>query len=191
MDISEIWVIILDKLDFIVGLLIGLVGSIYSWHQRQLELKSKLYYPLYIACYDLLLIFDEIKTTSNDNEKLILMEEQKGRELYNAALKHLDDIMNSYGTITDLKSDAKNPNKDYLTMFFRVKRIVDLNQSSINTNWPKATIWFESGKKKTFNGADKEKLRKIDEFNDLYNKLLKLKELCENNDKTLRGSKKL
>lgn len=181
--VTEIGEIIFDKIDFIVGLIIGLVGSIYSWHQRKVELKSKLYYPLFIACYNLLIIFDEIKTFKNN--------EEQGVELYNAAAKHLDDIMNSYGTITNLKSETNNPEKDYLNMFFKVKRIVDLNQKSINNNWPEATIWFENGKQKTYTGDDSSRLRKIDDFNYLYNKLLKLKELCEMGDKILKRGQKL
>ncbi len=181
MDVSEIWGIIIDKLDFIVGLIIGFAGSIITWHQRQVELKSKLYYPLFIACYNLLLIFDEIKTIKDD--------EEQGSELYNAALKHLDDIMNSYGTITNLKSKSREPEKDYLNMFFKVKRIADLNQNAINTSWSKATIWFEFGKEKKYIEGKPDYNLKIDEFNGLYNNLLKLKELCEKKDKSLRGRK--
>ena len=181
MDISVIWGIIIDKLDFVGGLIIGLVGSIITWHQRQVELKSKLYYPLFIACYNLLFIFDEITTVKDDDEQ--------GSELYNSALKHLDDIMNSYGTITNLKSKSKEPEKDYLNMFFKVKRIVDLNQNSINTNWSRATIWFEYGKKKQYIEGKPDYNVKIDEFNGLYTKLSKLRELCEKKDKSLKGQK--
>jgi len=184
--VMEIWEIIFDIIDLIVliiGFILGSLGSIYSWHQRKVELKSKLYYPLFIACYNLLLIFDEIKTYKNN--------EEQGVELYNAAAKHLDDIMNSYGTITNLKSETNDPEKDYFNMFFKVKRIVDLNQKSINNNWPEATIWFENGKQKTFTGDDSIRLSKIDDFNCLYNKLLKLKELCERGDKILKRGQKL
>ncbi len=181
MDVSQIVDFLKDNIDFFGGLIIGLAGSIYTWHQRQVELKSKLYYPLFIACYNLLLIFNEIKTIKND--------EEQGRELYNASLKHLDDIMNSYGTITNLKSKPEDPDKDYLNIFFKVKRVIDLNQNAINSNWSKTTIWFENGKEKTYTGNDPDILNKIDEFNGLYRKLLKLKELCEKKDKTLWGQK--
>ena len=178
---SEILEIILYKFDFIIGLFIGLLGTLYSWHQRQLELKSRLYYPLFIACHNLLLIFDEIETIKND--------EKQGRELYFTAAKHFDDIMNSYGTITNLKSKSKDPEKNYLNIFFKVKRIIDLNQNSIQNNWSRAKIWFENGKKKTYSGDDPEIHKKIDEFNNFYNQLLKLKELCEDKDRTLRDYK--
>lgn len=174
---SEILEIILDKFDFIIGLFIGLLGTLYSWHQRQLELKSRLYYPLFIACHNLLVIFDEIETIKND--------EKQGRELYFTAAKHFDNIMNSYGTITNLKNKSKHTEKNYLNIFFKVKTIIDLNQNSIQNDWSKAKIWFEKGKNKTYSRDNPEINKKIDEFNDLYNKLLKLKELCEEKDRTL------
>lgn len=187
MGISEIGGIILDKIEFIYGLIAGLIYSIYAWHQRQVELKSKLYYPLFIACYNLLIIFDEIKTIKND----------EGKELYKGAAKHLDDIMNSYGTITNLKSNfflsllSKETGKDYVNMFFKVKRTVDLNSNSIDKNWSTVTIWFDNARVKTYTGDDPYTLRKIDEFSGLYFKLSVLKEFCEGKDKTLRGIKKI
>ncbi len=189
MDISEFRGIILGNLEFFAGLIAGLVGSLYSLYQRKIELKSKLYYPLFISCYNLLLIFQEIKTIKNDEKHSI--------ELYKVALKNLDDIMNSYGTITNLKSNdirfpwlkSKVPEKDYLTTFFKVKRFIDLNLNSIQDNWDKATILFEKGKE---NKQDDPELNsEISEFHDLYNGLLELKELCEEKDKTLKGVQKL
>lgn len=169
---------LLNNLDFIFGLLIGLIGTAYSWYQRKIELKAKLYYPLFIACYNLIFIFDEIESIK-DNE-------EQGRELYNSASKYLDDIMNSFGTAVNLKSNSKNSEKNYLNIFFKTKRIVDLSQDSINKNWSKSTIWFESARNKTYTGEDPIMLKKIQEFENLYNNLLTLKDFCEKKEKTLK-----
>ena len=169
---------LLDNLDFFLGLLIGAIGTVYSWHKRKIELKAKLYYPLFIACYNLIFIFDEIENIK-DNE-------EQGRELYNSASKHFDDIMNSFGTAVNLKSNSKNPKKNYLNIFFKTKRNVDLSQDSINKNWSKSTIWFESAKNKTYTGEDPIMLKKIQEFENLYNNLLTLKDFCEKKEKTLK-----
>ena len=59
--------------------------------------------------YNLLLIFDEIKTFK--------INEEQGKELYNSAIKHLDDIMNSYGTVVNLKSKPNSPEKNYLNIY--------------------------------------------------------------------------
>jgi len=117
MDFSQIISIVIDKLEFFIGLIVGLLGSVYSWYQRKIELKSKLYYPLFISCYNLLFIFNEIDSLKKN--------EEHGKELYNNAIKHLDDIMNSYGTVVNLKSKKNDHEKNYLNIFFKVKRIVD------------------------------------------------------------------
>ena len=179
MDVGQVGGFILDRLDFVWGLIIGLTGSLVSWRQKQVELKSKLYYPLFIACYDLLLIFDEIGILKDD--------EERGTELYEAAAKNLDNIMNSYGTTVNLRSEPNNPERDYLRMFFQVKRTIDLNRNSINSNWPEATIWFENGKETRYSGSDPGRLAKIKEFEDLRNRLLKLRRLCEEKGKALKG----
>lgn len=170
---------LLNNLDFILGLMIGLIGTAYSLYQRKIELKAKLYYPLFIACYNLIYIFDEIESIK-DNE-------EQGRELYNSASNHLDDIMNSFGTAVNLKTNSSNSEKNYLNIFFKVKRIVDLSQDSINKNWSKSTIWFESARNKIYNGKDPIMLNKIEEFEKLYNNLLSLKNLCEQKEKSLKG----
>ena len=176
--ISHILEGLLNNLDFILGLTIGLIGTVYSLYQRKIELKAKLYYPLFIACYNLIFIFDEIENIK-DNE-------EQGRDLYNSASKHLDDIMNSFGTSVNLKSDSRNPEKNYLNIFFKIKRNVDLSQDSINKNWSKSTIWFESARNKTYTGEDPIMLKKIQEFENLYNNLLTLKDYCEKKEKTLK-----
>ena len=170
---------LLNNLDFVFGLIIGLMGTVYSWHQRKIELKAKLYYPLFLACYNLIFIFDEIENIRND--------EEQGRELYNSAVKHLDDIMNSFGTSINLRNDSKNVGKNYLNIFFKVKRIVDLNHASTNKNWSNATIWFENAKSRKYDGKDLSRLNKIKEFEELHGNLLKLKSYCETHEASLRG----
>lgn len=173
--------IVIDHLDFVFGLIVGLIGSVRAWRQRKVELKAKLYYPLFIACYNLLLLFDNI-------EKYRDKETQgQGIDLYDYAVKHLDDIMNSSGMAVNLKGGPKDQEKDYLSMFFEVKRIVDLNQNSIKKNWSEATIWFENGKDMKYTGNDERLLAKIEEFGDLYTNLSSLKQLCVNKEKTLKG----
>jgi len=50
--------------DIIVGVIVGLViggfGTFVAWYKRRKELGAKLYYPLWLSCYNLLLLFDEI-----------------------------------------------------------------------------------------------------------------------------------
>ncbi len=63
--------------DIIVGVIVGLViggfWSIVSWYKRRKELGAKLYYPLWLACCNLLLLFDEIDNYETD--------EARGREV--------------------------------------------------------------------------------------------------------------
>ena len=73
-----------------------------------------------------------------------------------------------------------------MNIFFKTKRIVDLSQDSINKNWSKSTIWFESARNKTYTGEDPIMLKKIQEFENLYNNLLTLKDFCEKKEKTLK-----
>lgn len=181
MENTTIVGIVIDHLDFVFGLIVGLIGSVRARRQRKVELKAKLYYPLFIACYNLLFLFDNIEKY-RDKET-----QERGIDLYDYAAKHMDDIMNSFGTAVNLKSSPKDQENDYLGMFFEVKRIVDLNQNSIKKNWSEATIWFENGKYMTYTGKNELWLAKIKEFGDLYTNLSNLKQLCVNEEKTLKG----
>ena len=180
MTIPPIAQIVYEKIDFIVGLLIGGSGTFVAWYKRRKELRATLYYPLWLACYNLLLLFDKIN---------IYMEDAtRGRELFNSAVQPLNDIMNSYGTAMHLKGKLKKSEEDYLNIFFRVKRTIDLNQSSIN-NWAQATIWFENAKERTYSGKDAFTLDKIREFKGLYKDLKNLRAFCEKKDKSLKGQR--
>lgn len=112
----------------------------------------------------------------------------RGRELFNSAVQPLNDIMYSYGSAMHLKGKLKKSEEDYFSIFFRVKRTIDLNQNSIN-NWSQATIWFENAKERTYSGKDAFTLDKIREFEGLYKDLKNLKEFCEKKDKSLKGQR--
>jgi len=172
--------IVYEKIDFIVGLLIGGFGTFVAWYKRKKELRATLYYPLWLACYNLLLLFDEINTYKEDATR--------GRELFNSAVQPLNDIMYSYGTAVRLKGKLKKSEEDYLSIFFRVKRTIDLNQNSIN-NWSQATIWLENARERTFSGKDAFTLDKIKEFEALYKNIKNLKGFCERKDKSLKGQR--
>ena len=179
MTIPPIAQIVYEKIDFIVGLLIGGSGTFVAWYKRRKELRATLYYPLWLACYNLLLLFDKIN---------IYMEDAtRGRELFNSAVQPLNDIMNSYGTAMHLKGKLKKSEEDYLNIFFRVKRTIDLNQNSINSNWPMAVRWFKNAKERTSNSDDAVFLGKIKDFESLYMDLKNLKEFCERKCKSLKG----
>jgi len=178
MVIPPITEIVYEKIDFIVGLLIGGVGTFVSWYKRKKELRATLYYPLWLVCYNLLLLFDEIDVYKKD--------ETRGKELFNSAVQPLNDIMHSYGTAVHLKGKLEESREDYLSIFFRVKRIIDLNQESVNSNWADATIWFKNAKKSTYKGDDISLINKINEFESLYKYLKSLKEFCERKDKSMK-----
>jgi len=180
MIIPSIAQIVYEKIDFIVGLLIGGSGTFVAWYKRREELRATLYYPLWLACYNLLLLFDKINMYMGDATR--------GRELFNSAVQPLNDIMNSYGSAMHLKGKLKKSEEDYFSIFFRVKRTIDLNQNSIN-NWSQATIWFENAKERTYSGKDAFTLDKIREFEGLYKDLKNLKEFCEKKDKSLKGQR--
>ncbi len=183
--------------DIIVGVIVGLViggfWSIVSWYKRRKELGAKLYYPLWLACCNLLLLFDEIDNYETD--------EARGRELFNSAVQPLNDIMYNYGTAVHLKGACKSrlsimcllkgklkkPEEDYLGIFFRAKRIIDLNQTTVKSNWAQAVRCFKNAKERIFSGDNKSVINKIEEFESLYNDLQTLKEFCESKDKNLKG----
>ena len=171
--------------DIIVGVIVGLViggfWSIVSWYKRRKELGAKLYYPLWLACYNLLLLFDKIDKYETD--------ETRGRELFNSAVQPLNDIMYNYGTAVHLKGKLKKSEEDYLSIFFRAKRIIDLNQTTVNSNWALAVRCFKNAKKRIYNGDDNSVINKIEEFEGLYMDLQTLKEFCESKDKNLKGER--
>ena len=187
--------IVYENIDFIVGLLIGGVGTFVAWYKRRKELGVKLYYPLWLACYNLLLLFDKIGEYERD--------ETRGRELFNSAVQPLNDIMYSYGTavrlkgvcksrlslLCFLKGKLKKSEEDYFGIFFRAKRIIDLNQESVNSNWADAVLWFKNAKERIYNGDDESTIKKIKEFGGLHKDLKKLKEFCESKDKSLKGER--
>ena len=175
--------IVYEKIDFIVGLLIGGSGTFVAWYKRRKELGVKLYYPLWLACCNLLLLFDKI----NEYKR----EETGGKELYKSAVKPLNDIMYSYGTAVHLKGKLKKSEEDYLSIFFRVKKTIDLNQKSVNSKWTDAVLWFKNAKKRTYNGEDTSLINKIEEFEGLYKDLKNLKAFCERKDKSLKGEKRI
>ncbi len=181
MVIPPITEIVYQKIDFIVGLLIGGVGTLVSWYKRKKELRATLYYPLWLACRNLLLLFDEIDTYEND--------ETRGKELFNSAVQPLSDIMYNYGTAVQLKGKLEESGEDYLSIFFRVKNIIDLNQTSVNSNWALAVRWFKKVKEGTYSVDDDSLIDKIKEFEGLYKDLKNLKEFCESKDKSLRGKR--
>ena len=156
MVIPPITEIVYQKIDFIVGLLIGGVGTLVSWCKRKKELRATLYYPLWLACCNLLLLFDEIDTYEND--------ETRGKELFNSAVQPLSDIMYNYGTAVQLKGKLEESGEDYLSIFFRVKNIIDLNQTSVNSNWALAVRWFKKVKEGTYSVDDDSLIDKIKEF---------------------------
>ncbi|PXF61085.1 MAG: hypothetical protein C4B59_05875 [Candidatus Methanogaster sp.] len=117
------------------------------------------------------------------------MDETRGRELFNSAVQPLSDIMYNYGTAVQLKGKLGESGEDYLSIFFRVKNIVDLNQTSINSNWALAVRWFKKVKKGTYSVDDDSLTGKIKEFEGLYKDLKNLKEFCESKDKSLRGKR--
>ena len=114
-----------QKIDFIVGLLLGGAGTSVAWYNRRTELRATLYYPLWLACCNLLLLFDEINTHKDD--------EIRGKELFNSAVQPLNDIMHSYGTAVHLKGKHKKSGEGYLSIFFRVKNIIDLNHKAVTS----------------------------------------------------------
>ena len=173
--------IVYEKIDFVVGLLIGGFGTVVAWYKRRKELRATLYYPLWLACYNLLLLFDKIN---------IYMEDAtRGRELFNSAVQPLNDIMYNYGTAVHLKGKLKKSEEDYLSIFFRAKRIIDLNQTTVNSNWALAVRCFKNAKKRIYNGDDNSVINKIEEFEGLYKHLQTLKEFCESKDKNLNGER--
>ena len=171
--------------DIIVGVIVGLVivgfGTFVSWYIRRKELKAKLYPPLWLACCNLLLLFDEINTYDHD--------ETRGKDLFNSAVKHLNDIKDSHGTAL-LKGKLKESGKDYLNIFSGIKKSIDLNQTMVNSNWALAVICFKNAKERIYNGNDNSLINKIEEFKNLYIDLNHLKELCERKDKSLKGGRK-
>ena len=181
MVIQPITEIIYEKIDFIVGLLIGGVGTFISWYKRKKELRATLYYPLWLACCNLLLLFDKIGKYETD--------ETRGKELFNSAVQPLNDIMYNYGTAVQLKGKLEESGEDYLSIFFRVKNIIDLNQTSVNTNWALAVRWFKKVKEGTYSVDDDSLIDKIKEFEGLYKDLKNLKVFCESKDKSLRGKR--
>ena len=163
----------------IIGLLIGGFGTFVSWYKRRKELGVTLYYPLWLACYNLLLLFDKIDKYETD--------ETRGKELFNSAVQPLSDIMYNYGTAVQLKGKLEESGEDYLSIFFRVKNIIDLNQTSVNSNWALAVRWFKKVKEGTYSVDDDSLIDKIKEFEGLYKDLKNLKEFCESKDKNLKG----
>jgi hypothetical protein len=136
-----------------------------------------------------LLLFDKI-----DNYREYEEDKKGGIALFNSAVKPLNDIMYNYGTAVHLKGPnfmffnflkRKKSKKDYLSIFFRVKNIIDLNRESVNNNWAQAVIWFEGAKEITYSENDD----KIKEFVKLYKDLKNLKEFCERKDKSLKGER--
>ena len=167
----------------IVGVIVGLVSGGFwifvSWYKRRKELRAKLYDPLRHACCNLLLLFDKINIFEDEGAG--------GKELFNSAVKHLNDIMYNYDTAVPLKGKLKNSEEDYSIIFYRVKDIIDLNQSSISSNWPMAVRWFKNAKERTSNSDDAVFLGKIKDFEGLYKDLKNLKEFCERKYKSLKG----
>ena len=181
MAIPPIPQLLYEKIDFIVGLLVGGSGTFVAWYNRKKELRATLYYPLWLACYNLLLLFDEINIYGGD--------ETRGKGLFNSAVQPLNDIMYSYGTTVHLKGGLKKSGEDYLSIFFRVKRIIDLNHKSVNSNWSQVVIWLKNAKERTYSGDDALLLDKIEEFEGLYKDLNNLKAFCEGKDKSLKGER--
>ena len=181
MVIPPITEIVYQKIDFIVGLLIGGVGTLFSRYERKKELRATLYYPLWLACCNLLLLFNKIDKYETD--------ETRGKELFNSAVQPLSDIMYNYGTAVQLKGKLEESGEDYLSIFFRVKNIIDLNQTSVNSNWALAVRWFKKVKEGTYSVDDDSLIDKIKEFEGLYKDLKNLKEFCESKDKSLRGKR--
>jgi hypothetical protein len=181
MVIPPITEIVYQKIDFIVGLLIGGAGTLVSWYNRKKELRATLYYPLWLACCNLLLLFNKINKYETD--------ETRGKELFNSAVQPLSDIMYNYGTAVQLKGKLEESGEDYLSIFFRVKNIIDLNQTSVNSNWALAVRWFKKVKEGTYSVDDDSLIDKIKEFEGLYKDLKNLKEFCESKDKSLRGKR--
>jgi hypothetical protein len=168
--------------DIIVGVIVGLIivgfGTFVSWYIRRKELRTKLYSPLWLACDNLLLLFD--KNYGHDETRV--------KDLFNSAVMSLNNIMNSYGT-TLLKGKLKESGKDYSNIFLEIKRSIDLNQTMVNSNWALAVICFENAKERIYTGNDNSLINKIEEFKDLYDDLNHLKELCERKDKSLKGGR--
>ncbi len=183
MSIPSITEIVFEKIDFIVGLLLGGFGTLLSRYERKKELRATLYYPLWLACYNLLLLFDEINKYAED--------ETRGKELFNSVVLPLNDIMYSNGTAIHLKGKLKESEEDYLSIFFRVKRIIDLNQKSFTDNWALAVRCFKNAKERTYSGDDHSFLNKIEEFEGLYKDIKNLKEFCERKDKTLKLGRRI
>ena len=186
-EISDIIVGLIVGL--ILGLVLGGIGSLRSWYKRRKELGAKLYYPLWLACYNLLLLFDEI-----DRYRKYEEDKKRGIALFNSAVEPLNDIMYNYGTVVHLKRPnfmffdflkRKKSKKDYLNIFFRVKNFIDLNRESVNNNWAQAVIWFEGAKEINHSEDDD----KIKEFVELYTDLKNLKAFCEGKDKSLKGGR--
>ena len=181
MSIPLVTEIVSEKIEFIIGLILGGVGTLFSRYERKKELRATLYYPLWLACCDLLLLFNKIDKYETD--------ETRGKELFNSAVQPLSDIMYNYGTAVQLKGKLKESGEDYLSIFFRVKNIVDLNQTSVNSNWALAVRWFKKVKDGTYSVDDDSLIDKIKEFEGLYKDLKSLKEFCESKDKSLRGQR--
>lgn len=173
--------IVYEKIEFIIGLILGGVGTLLSRYERKKELRATLYYPLWLACYNLLLLFNKIDKYETD--------ETRGKELFNSAVQPLSDIMYNYGTAVQLKGKLEESGEDYLNIFFRVKNIIDLNQTSVNNNWALAVRWIKKVKEGTYNVDDDSLIDKIKEFEGLYKDLKNLKEFCESKDKSLRGKR--
>jgi len=179
MVIPPITEIVYEKIDFIGGLLIGASMSIYSWYERKKKLRATLYYPLWLACHNVLLLFDKIDVYWDDGPN--------GKRLFNSAVKPLNDIMYNYGTAMYLEEKLEKSGEEYIHTFFRAKRTIDLNQEPIS-NWDDAKIWFKHIKVGSYyTGDDNTILGKIDEFKALHEDLTNLKEFCERKDKSLKG----
>jgi hypothetical protein len=173
--------IVYEKIEFIIGLLIGGAGTLVSWYNRKKELRATLYYPLWLVCYNLLLLFNKIDKYETD--------ETRGKELFNSAVQPLNDIMYSHGTAVQLKGKLEESGEDYLSIFFRVKNIIDLNQTSVNGNWALAVRLFKKVEEGTYSKSDQSFHNKIKEFEGLYGDIKNLKEFCESKDKSLKGKR--
>jgi transposase-like protein len=130
-----------------------------------------------------LLLFDKINIYKDD--------EAGGKELYKSAVPPLNDIMYAYGTAVHLKGKIKKTEEDYLSMFFRVRRTIDLNQEFVNSTWAKAAIGFKNARVQYYTGKDILLKKKIEEFKGLYTDLKNLKAFCERKDRSLKGERYL
>lgn len=102
----------INWLSTIIGGIIGAIFSICVWfYERENAKKATLYYPLFLACRD---IIEIIKNPES-------MGEERSRSLYASCAKTLDEIVYTHGSIINLKKGED------LNAFLSMKRTIDGN----------------------------------------------------------------